>query len=287
MKELLKFVPVRKDPVWGSEYWTVSAHPSGDCRVAEGTYAGMKLSELWEAHRELFGNTEGDRFPLLVKVIDAKKDLSIQVHPDNAYANEHENGSLGKSECWYIMEAGRDGRLALGHHAKSRAQADEWIKAGRWDDFIRYIPVETGEFIQIDPGTVHSICGGIKLTEIQQNSDITYRLYDYGRLVDGKERPLHIRESLDVIGIPDKSGENIFHDFPVNGHKTPYYQVRKHVIETQCELEQTEAFQIISAVKGSGEIDGVTIREGESLIVPCGYGTYRITGQTEILITSL
>ena len=286
MKELLLFEPVRKELIWGSESWVTSAHPNGDCLVSAGTYAGLTLSQLWERHRELFHDLEGDRFPLLVKIIDAKRDLSIQVHPGDAYAQKNENGSLGKSECWYILNARESNSLILGHHAASRAEAEQMIREERWDDFLKRISIKPGNFVQINPGTIHSICGGTKLIEIQQNSDITYRLYDYGRLVNGKPRELHIQKSLDVIGIPDRSEERIYAKIPEEGYRTDYYKVIRHCIQTRQRFEQNEAFQILCVANGEGTVDEQPVKQGDALIIPYGYGTYTVAGQIEILITS-
>ncbi len=182
------------------ECWAISAHPNGDCVVAEGPEAGQRLSELWDAHRELFGGLEGDRFPLLVKIIDAKDNLSVQVHPDDAYAAEHEDGSLGKRECWYVLAADPDTKIVIGQRAHDRAELASMIEEGRWDDMLNEVPCRTGDFFPIEPGTVHAIQGGTLILETQQSSDVTYRVYDYDRLGDdGQPRPLHIEQSLDVV----------------------------------------------------------------------------------------
>ena len=127
MKEILFLEPVVVDLIWGREIWTISAHEHGDCTISTGEYQGKKLSELWKTHRELFGNMEGDRFPLLVKKIEARDDLSIQVHPDDAYAKVHEHGSLGKTECWYVLDCDADGTIIVGHHAKNREEVAETV----------------------------------------------------------------------------------------------------------------------------------------------------------------
>ena len=127
------------------------------------------------------------------------------MHPDDTYAGANENGSFGKTECWYILDAPEGATLVIGHNAKDKAELTDMIQNGRWEDFLREVPVKKGDFIQIDPGTVHAIKGGIEILETQQNSDITYRVYDYNRLTDGKPRELHIEKSLDVITVPAKS----------------------------------------------------------------------------------
>lgn len=287
MKELLIFETIRKDAVWGSEYWTVAAHDNGDCIVKEGTYKGKSLSYLWQNHRDLFGDLEGDRFPLLVKVIDAKGDLSIQVHPDDAYAKKNENGSLGKTECWYILEALPQEAIMLGHNATSREEAEKMIAEGRWNDFLKRMPIKKGDFVLINPGTIHSICGGTKLVEIQQNSDITYRLYDYDRVVNGKLRELHIDKSLDVIQIPDRSHENCYSDFPKKGFTTPYFDINRISVKTEGKYDFGKYFAIVSVIDGEGTIDGHSLERDDSIIVPADYGTLTISGQIEILLTNL
>ena len=166
------------------ECWAISAHPNGDCKVAGGEWDGQNLSTLWADHRELFGNAEGDEFPLLIKILDAQDDLSIQVHPDDAYANEHENGSLGKRECWYILDAVPGAKIVVGQRL---------VEEGRWDDLLNKVPVQAGDFFQVDPGTVHAILGGTLVLETQQSSDVTYRVYDFDRRQpDGSLRELHM-----------------------------------------------------------------------------------------------
>ena len=236
------------------ECWGISAHPSGEAVAVNGEYAGHKLSQLWNDHRELFGNAAGDRFPLLIKIIDANKDLSIQVHPDDAYANEHENGSLGKNECWYVLDCPEDGELIVGHNASSREELIEMIDNGRWDELIRRVPVKKGDMIQIDAGTVHAITAGVCVLETQQSSDITYRLYDYGRLQNGKPRPLHLDKSKDVITVPATDvDKQVFHkgneaDNTVTELvKTEFFTVSKVRVNGECTFD-TDAGFICSSV---------------------------------------
>lgn len=155
--------------------------PTATAQIAEGPYAGHTLSWLWAEHRELFGNCEGKEFPLLIKILDAKDDLSIQIHPNDEYAAEHENGSLGKTECWYVLDCEPDATIIVGQRAKDRAEAAQMIEEGRWDDMLNVLPIHKGDFFQIDSGTVHAIKTGTLILETQQSSDVTYRLYDYDR----------------------------------------------------------------------------------------------------------
>lgn len=308
---ILFLSPVFKQVIWGGEHlgrdwpyeipgpgtgecWAVSAHPNADCTVREGKYAGKTLSELWEEEPTLFGNTKLDRFPLLTKIIDAKSELSIQVHPADDYANKHENGSLGKTECWYILDCEENATLVIGHNAKNKEEMTAMIKEGRWGEFIRKIPVKRGDFIQIDPGTVHSINGGIMLLETQQNSDITYRVYDYDRLCNGKPRQLHVEQSIDVITVPAKPIEDCVMavaDLPKDQKNLlfagEYYKVWKLDVENRLFFEQEYPFLIMSVISGEGMINERLIRKGDHFILPCGYGRVELQGKMEIIASSI
>ena len=310
-RPILFLHPVFKQMIWGGsrlgsewpyqipgddtgECWAVSAHPNGDCTVKEGIYEGCTLSELWEKHPELFGETGYDRFPLLTKIIDAKADLSIQVHPDDAYAKVHENGSFGKTECWYILACEEDSVLVIGHHAKDKQELEDMIRQGRWSEFIREIPIKKGDFIQIDPGTVHAIKGGIMLLETQQNSDITYRVYDYDRLTDGKPRQLHVDQSIDVITVPAKSAEDSVlkaGELPQNEMNLliscDYYKVWKLEVTKQISFAQEYPFLIMSVTEGEGLINGQMIQKGDHFILPCGYGTVELQGNMQIIASAV
>lgn len=302
--------PVFKQMIWGGnrlrtdfgyqipgdntgECWAISAHPNGDCIVKGGSYDGSFLSELWHKHRELFGNYDCDRFPLLVKIIDAKEDLSIQVHPNDAYASEHENGSLGKMECWYILDCKEDSKLVVGHNAKDKTELKAMIEQNRWKEFIREIPIKKGDFIQIDPGTVHAIKGGIVILETQQNSDITYRVYDYNRLSNGKPRELHVSKSIDVITAPAKSPEHSIQqtDKVVRNvlHKLiecEYYQVYLLKSENEFSFEMNASFLLLSVTEGEGEINGVLMKKGEHVIAPYGCKHFSIKGRLDIILST-
>lgn len=192
--------PIEKKLIWGTEQWVISAHKNGDCNILGDKHT---LSSLWKNHPEYFGRTDSfGVFPLLTKIIDAHDDLSIQVHPDDDYAFKNENGSLGKTECWYILDAKPDATIVIGHNAKSTEEVKSMISNHQWSDFIREIPVKKGDFLFIEPGTVHAIKGGTLILETQQSSDITYRVYDYDRLQNGKLRQLHVKQSIDVITAP-------------------------------------------------------------------------------------
>ena len=311
MKSILFLEPVFKQMIWGGrqladqfgyeipgdrtgECWAVSAHPNGDCVVREGAYQGKTLSQLWREEPGLFGNSDLDRFPLLVKIIDAKDDLSIQVHPDDAYAGENENGSLGKTECWYILDCPEGASLVVGHNAGSRQELQEMIEQERWGELIREIPVKKGDFIQINPGTVHAIKGGLMILETQQNSDITYRVYDYGRLTDGKPRQLHVKQSIDVITVPAPSAADSVKSALALPENTlneliscDYYTVWKLDVAGVMSFEQTHPFLIMSVIEGEGCVDGRRICKGDHFILPQGYGTAELRGEMTLIASSV
>lgn len=298
MKELLFLKPVFKEMIWGGERlntefgyaipsahtgecWAISAHTNGDCVIDDGNYKGIHLSTLWNEHRELFGNMEGAYFPLLVKIIDAKADLSIQVHPDDAYAKQNENGALGKTECWYILDCDSDSRIVIGHNAKTKQELNQMIDEGRWNELIRTQPIKKGDFFQITPGTVHAIKGGTLILETQQNSDITYRVYDYDRLSNGKPRELHVQKSKDVIKVPFEESSS-----SSNGEtlvSCDYYTVKRLVISGEREENMNHSFQLMSVIDGSGTIDGQKIEKGMHFIIPFHYGKYVMKGNMTII----
>lgn len=303
--------PVFRQMVWGGdrlgrewhyeipgsntgECWGVSAHPVGDCQIREGMYEGELLSELWKKHPELFGSTGLDRFPLLVKIIDAKADLSIQVHPDDAYAKANENGSFGKTECWYVLACDENARLVIGHNARNKAELAAMIREGRWKELLREIPVKKGDFILIEPGTVHAIKGGIMVMETQQSSDITYRVYDYDRIVDGKPRMLHIGKSIDVITAPAKrveesiiSADNLPKDVLNLLCSCECFRVWKADVTQEVAFEQEYPFLIMSVIEGQGTINGRVIRKGDHFILPDGFGEVILQGNMQLIASTI
>ena len=305
--EIIRLKPVFKSMIWGGnklreefsytydmdnagECWGISAHPNGDCTVVGGAYDGMKLSELYEQHKELFGDAGWDVFPLLTKIIDAKTDLSIQVHPDDAYAKLNENGSLGKTECWYILDAESDTTIVIGHNATSSEEVANMIHDRKWKDLIREIPVKKGDFFQINPGTVHAIKGGTLILETQQNSDITYRVYDYDRLSDGKPRPLHIEKSIDVIKAPFdesdvKGNRECINEWLEKLVSCEYYTVWKLAVDEPVELFLDGGFFLASVVDGDGRINGEKLNKGDHFILPHSYGVMRFAGHMELIIS--
>ncbi len=308
---ILFLEPVMKQMVWGGsrlrdefgyeipgedtgECWAVSAHPNGDCKIRSGDFEGKTLSELWDNERELFGNIAVDRFPLLAKIIDAKEDLSIQVHPDDQYAKVYENGSLGKTECWYILDAPREAKLVIGHSAKTKEELANRIAREQWGELLVKVPVRKGDFIQIDPGTVHAITAGIMILEIQQSSDVTYRLYDYGRLSGGIPRELHIKKSMEVIQIPTtdlnqmvRHCDNLPKDIWNQLVESEYYHVWKLEVEKGVCFQQEFPFLIINVMEGDGLINGQHIKKGDHFILPDLFGEVQLQGKMSLILSTI
>ena len=277
------------------ECWAISAHPNGDCVVAEGAWAGKRLSELWDEHRELFGGLEGDRFPLLVKINDARDNLSVQVHPDDAYAAEHENGSLGKRECWYVLGADPGTQIVIGQRAHDRAELASMIEEGRWDDMLNLVPCHVGDFFPIEPGTVHAIQGGTLILETQQSSDVTYRVYDYDRVGDdGKPRDLHIQQSLDVVDYAAEAPASGEVTAPEVGGVTELMECPNFVVDcVRVEGEKTLGedwpFLCVSVIEGAGTVSAAAagvehkIARGAHFLAPSGCGELRFSGDMTLV----
>ena len=215
---ILKLKPLFYDKVWGGsklkndlgydcssktgEAWGISAHKNGSSIITNDKYKGKTLRELYYTKKELFGNYPSEEFPILIKVIDANNDLSIQVHPDDQYAKKYEN-SFGKTECWYILDTEKNTDIIIGHKAKDIEELKSYINNNDFESVLNKFQIQKGDQFNIYSGTIHAICKGTLLLEIQQSSDITYRIYDYKRLDNGKLRELHIDKALDVIKFPD------------------------------------------------------------------------------------
>ena len=219
----LTFEPVLKDYIWGgrnlerilgralppgkvAESWEISGHPSAPTRVKNGPLAGKKLpGVLGLLGKDLVGSRSQamlarGKFPLLVKLLDANEPLSVQVHPDDGYARTHEYGELGKTEMWYILHADEGARLIYGLKPGVTPESfRQALEAGRLEDCLHYLPVQAGDAVFIPAGSLHAVLAGVVLTEIQQNSDTTYRVYDWNRVgTDGKPRPLHVEKAMAV-----------------------------------------------------------------------------------------
>lgn len=311
--DLLFMEPVFHGKIWGGrkletmygydipagpvgECWGISAHPNGDCRIANGPLAGKYLSEVWDAKPELFGNIAGDRFPLLIKILDATDDLSVQVHPDDAYAGEHENGSLGKTECWYVIDCDEDASIIVGQRAATREELSLAIEEGRWSEVLNEIPIHPGDFFQINAGTVHAIKRGTVILETQQSSDITYRLYDYDRRQDdGSLRELHIEKSLDVVdyaAVAPKSGEIAAPEIDGLTHlvECAAYGVDRLHVDGELSYPVASAarpFVCATVIAGEGTVNGESIVAGTHFLATATCDALNFTGSMTLIVSHI
>lgn len=311
---ILKLNPVFKDYLWGgtklrdeygfksdltklAEGWMLSCHKDGENTVENGEFSGKSLTEVVKANPDFLGENgkNFEYFPILIKLIDAKDDLSVQVHPDNDYAMRVE-GEYGKTECWYILDCEDGAELIYGfNRAISSEEFKEKIADNTFLEAVNKVKVKKGDLFFIEAGTLHAIGKGILLAEIQQNSNTTYRVYDYGRLgADGNPRDLHVEKAVDVTNCtpPTLSAEP-------EGSLAEYDGYSRQLL-TKCDLFNVEkvsingefvdnadekSFVSILVTDGNGTIDDILIKRGDSLFIPANYGEFAVKGNIEIIVT--
>ncbi|MGL4533670.1 MAG: type I phosphomannose isomerase catalytic subunit [Fusobacteriaceae bacterium] len=283
------------------ESWEVSSHKNGMSIVANGEFAGKSLQELLDNYKEnLVGETVyekyKEKFPLLIKYLDIHDKLSIQVHPDDSYALMTE-GEYGKSETWYILDASPDATVIMG--VKEGITKENFLKRFENEDFhsiFNIIKVKKGDFINVKPGLVHaSLTGSVLICEIQQNSDTTYRIYDFDRLVDGKLRPLNLEKAMEVIDFNMKPIITTYENRKVIELKNckkeelvrnQYFNIDKLIISGDFKDEINKNFKIYSVISGKGELlvdnKKYIIEKAETYFIPANL-LVEIFGEVEIL----
>jgi mannose-6-phosphate isomerase len=270
--------------------------------IANGELAGKTLAEVLAANPDWMGtNASAGEFPLLVKLIDAKDRLSIQVHPDDTYAQREER-QQGKNEMWYVMDAEPGAELILGAaRPVDREELRRRIEDGTLLEILNRVPVQAGDYFQIPAGLIHAIGAGVLVAEIQQNSNVTYRVYDYDRRgVDGKPRPLHVERALDVIdpalqAIPAaKTAEPIrpltdWGYFRTNCIRLEGGDGPTSVsVARRCGAESCHCLLATTGEVTLGYTEGeTTLRAGESMFIPAGMGAYTLSGKGEVLVTTI
>ncbi|MBP3965730.1 class I mannose-6-phosphate isomerase [Paenibacillus sp. DLE-14] len=280
------------------EGWMIGDHPNGTTKVMNGALAGLGLDEIREKYgREYFGTkgyAENGRFPLLIKLLDCNDDLSIQVHPTDAYEGLPE-GELGKTEMWYILAAEPGAKIIYGlKEGVDRAALAAAIEEGRVMDCLQEVPVEAGDAFYIPAGTVHALCAGVVVAEIQQNSDTTYRVFDYNRPgLDGKLRELHVEDSLNVTAYEGAGASRMKTDAIGDNEwltiaESPYFIVEKGLVRAPWKLTTTpESFVILVIAEGTGSLswDGGTqaVKAGECFLLPASLGSYELDGSMTVL----
>lgn len=317
MKPLILNPPI-KDYIWGgtklreqfgkksdlerlAESWELSCHKDGMSIIANGEYSGRSLKDFLNENPSAIGTkcSKFDDFPILIKLIDARDNLSVQVHPDNEYAMRIE-GEYGKTEMWYIVDCEENASLIYGF--KEQISKDDFQKAIEENtllDKVNSVPVKKGDVFFIEAGTLHAIGKGILIAEIQQNSNTTYRVYDYGRVGnDGKPRELHVEKALDVTKLTPADSYNKPITESLNGWsrtqlaKCEYFTVYNGNIETSADLNADDnSFNHILVLDGATVIEAqnekIDIHKGDSIFIPAGLGEYKICGKCSIIITKI
>ncbi|WP_294360249.1 mannose-6-phosphate isomerase, class I, partial [uncultured Clostridium sp.] len=275
------------------ESWDVACHENGTSIVANGRFKGISFDKLIESYGEkvLGRKYVNKKFPLLVKLINSNDNLSVQVHPNDEYAKIKEN-SFGKTEAWYVIDAEEGAELIVGTNGCTKEQFQDAIKNNTVENCLNRIKVKKGDGFLINSGLVHAIGKGLIIAEIQQNSDITYRVYDYGR-----PREIHVEKSLEVIDFSLKP-ERLVEDYKeYDGYKftslckNKYFSIDKCVVDTNyISSTNGDNFVILTIVDGSGKVTGnhytEDFKKGDSILLPASLGEYTIEGKLEVLITN-
>ncbi len=318
--------PAGKDYLWGgsrlnddfskgidltplAETWECSTHPDGLSEVASGEHTGKPLSQVLGEHPEYLGThprTNGE-LPILIKLIDAKKDLSVQVHPDDVYAMKHENGSLGKTEMWYVLDASRDAKLVYGfYHDMDKKTLRQSLERGTVEKYLQKVRIKKDDVFYIEPGMVHAIGAGTLIAEIQESSNLTYRMYDYERVdKNGQKRQLHIDKALDVVNL--KGSAEPRQPMRVLKYqpgcalellcRCKYFQVERQLINTERCRQMAEfqtgsnSFQVLLCTRGCGVLFGeegefINFFKGDCIFIPANSIPMKLHGKAQLLKVS-
>lgn len=300
----LKFKPVFQERIWGGsklakllgrklpgnrigESWELSSHQHGMSVVTNGALVGKTLTELLtEFPEDLMGRSYQPHsgFPLLIKAIDANDNLSVQVHPDDDYAYRVEK-EAGKTEAWYVLDAKPDAKIIYGlKEGITRKEFALAIQSGRIIECLKVVPVKQGDMIYVPAGLVHALLDGVVVYEVQQNSDITYRVYDYDRVGDdGKSRELHTEKALDVIQFAFQESSN----FNRQAIVCPYFTMKKVQVEKEHYDRTGDSFLIYLIIAGSGEIifqEGCEkLTRGDTVLIPASLSEFKVRGNGQLL----
>lgn len=314
----LELIPPIKDYIWGgtklreqfgkvsnldrlAESWELSCHKDGQSIIADGKYKGWTLSAYLAENPNALGKNCGkfDYFPVLIKLIDARDNLSVQVHPDNDYAQRVE-GEYGKTEMWYIVDCDENASLIYGFKESiSKEDFRRAIEENTLLDKVNTVPVKKGDVFFIKSGTLHAIGKGILIAEIQQNSNTTYRVYDYGRVGnDGKPRELHIEKALDVTDLKPAKPYKLQKPLELDGRTVQlladcdYFTVSRQDVREKTKITVSEnSFCHILVIDGEASLsaeDGeLSLKKGSSIFIPADSGEYIINGKCSMIITEI
>lgn len=328
--------PVGKDYLWGgnrlkSEYgkeelleeplaesWECSTHPDGQSIVASGKFEGQTLKEVLSTHPEFLGThpakttenvdveeniTSGD-LPILLKFIDARKDLSVQVHPSDEYAKQFENGQRGKTEMWYVADAKPNAKLVYGfYHDIKKEQLEKSLREGTVEKYLQKVKIKKDDVFFIESGTVHAIGAGALIVEVQESSNLTYRMFDYNRLdKDGHPRQLHIEKALEVANL--KSSAEPKQPMRVLKYKKgmasellcrcKYFQVERHLLNTEISKRlvdfntESNSFRVYACLDGCGVLftedgDSLNFFKGDCIFVPADSIGLKFHGKAQFI----
>lgn len=317
--------PVGKDYLWGgnrlnqdfgkeiqmnplAETWECSTHPDGPSVVASGMFEGQTLSEVIRQNPAFLGShpkTKGE-LPILIKFIDAKQNLSVQVHPDDAYAQTYENGALGKTEMWYVLDAAKDASVIYGlRWDVDRETLRRSVETGTIRKYLQHVEIKKDDIFYIEAGTIHAIGAGALIAEIQENSNLTYRLYDYDRLdAGGYKRPLHVEKALEVANL--KSSTEPVQPMRILRYRPgcaseflcrcPYFQVERLLFNTERCREMVSlatggmSFQVLLVLSGCGilffEDETISFYKGDCIFIPANSVNIKIHGSAQMLKVS-
>lgn len=284
MEKVVKLKPVVKSYIWGGDYyqkfgkgnqpviselWELSIRDGNSSVIAEGENAGKDLKDV--ITKEDVGPVQNKfpYFPLLIKLLDAKSNLSVQVHPSDDYAlvNEH---SFGKSEMWHIIDADKDAGLYVGlKEDSSKEEIEKRLKDGTILEVLNFVKVKPGDTFMISPGTIHAIGAGVRLIEIQQNSDLTYRLFDYNRVdANGNPRELHIEKALKVIDYKKYAFKPSDNDVLADNN---YFKVTRKEFDGELVIKaDKESFVSFTFIKGSGTVEDMSFKDFDTFFLPYG-----------------
>ncbi|WP_419045439.1 type I phosphomannose isomerase catalytic subunit [Phascolarctobacterium faecium] len=285
-----------------AESWECSTHPEGPSTVTTGEHKGMLLTEVLQKYPEYLGThprSKGE-LPILVKFIDARQKLSVQVHPDDEYAKLYERGQLGKTEMWYVLEADKDAELIYGFYSDMDSVAvRQSLANGTIEKYLQKVKVQQDDVFYIPAGTVHGIGAGNLIAEVQESSNLTYRLYDYDRTdKQGQKRELHLEKALAVADLKGQQPLRVLRYTPGCATeflcRCKYFQVERLLLNTEDKKKLAElytgsnSFQVLLCIDGAGQLvmsDGekLTYTKGSCIFIPANAGNLQLCGKTQFL----
>ncbi len=307
MQQVLHLKPLFQERIWGGnrlqsvfgydipsnhtgECWAISGRVGHSNVILNGPLKQKTLRDVYREYPVLFGNPKSDEFPLLTKIIDATDDLSVQVHPDDAYAHSHGIDS-GKSECWLVLDAEKDAKIIYGHTAKTKAEMVARIQKNEWNELLCEKKVSKGDFFDVPAGVIHALGKGILILETQQSSDTTYRLFDYHRKdVNGKSRDLHLEEAIAVSMIPHQEQANQPKERVMGLDRFTTYVDNEYFTVEKWDIHHTyskvmDTYLLVSVIEGECVIQGTTYKRGDHLVITTHEGILSLEGHC-VLLTS-